>query len=218
MDMGLQHTVKPLWPVHVQGHRETTPSSRKRFRRTGPVTTKFLRLDRLQQWPDGPSLHDTFLYLDLPSDFSGPDTKRRISGVRSIACRSPQGNNDMQKYLPANVKMYELNSWLYAAKSPPYHVTTDKIPASIGHLEVEQISGHQLARCRGGGLALYETHWRGLLTLSGNANPTFKTAGINLFSAERATPITIAKPTASTVKCGSTRRNADCPGQNAIVS
>ena len=54
-----------------------------------------------------------------------------------------------------------------STKSPPLHVTLDDISPTPERLEVEQITGHQLVRSRGGVLAaLYETRWAGFLSPS----------------------------------------------------
>ena len=67
----------------------------------------------------------------------------------------------MPKYLPAGLTQYVLN--IFSKKSPPYHVTQDYVSACLQRLEVEQITGHQSVRGRGGAIAvLCETHWVGL--------------------------------------------------------
>ena len=115
--------------------------------------------------PDGRHLHDKLLYFDLPSDMPGRDSKRRISVVRCNPCRNPDDINDLPKHLPADLTQYVLNS--FSTKSPPFHVTLDDISPSRKRLEVEQITGHQRIRGRGGVLAvMYETHWAGLLSPS----------------------------------------------------
>ena len=115
--------------------------------------------------PDGRPLHDKLLYFDLPSDLPGRDSKRRVSVVRCKPCRNPDDIHDLPKHLPADITKYVLNS--FSTKSPPFHVTLDDISPPPERLEVEQITGHQLVRGRGGVLAtLYETHWAGLLSPS----------------------------------------------------
>ena len=55
----------------------------------------------------------------------------------------------------------------FSTKSPPFHVTLEDISPPPERLEIEQITGHQLVRGRGGILAvLYKSHWAGLLTPS----------------------------------------------------
>ena len=67
----------------------------------------------------------------------------------------------MPKYLPTGVTQYVVNN--ISRKSPPYHVTQDDVLTSPQRLEVEQITGHQSVRGRGGIIAvLYKTHWAGL--------------------------------------------------------
>ena len=64
----------------------------------------------------------------------------------------------MSKYLPAGLTQYMLNN--VSKKSPPYHVTQDDVSTPLQRLEVEQITGHQSVRGRGGVIAvLYKTHW-----------------------------------------------------------
>ena len=56
---------------------------------------------------------------------------------------------------------YVLNN--FSKKSPPYHVTHDDVSTPLQRLEVENISGHQSVRGRGGVIAvLYKTHWVGI--------------------------------------------------------
>ena len=55
----------------------------------------------------------------------------------------------------------------FSTNSPPFHVTLDDISPPPERLEVDQISGHQLVRGRGGVLeVMYETHWAGLFSPS----------------------------------------------------
>ena len=115
--------------------------------------------------PDNHPLHDKLLFLDLPSDLPGRDSKRRVSVMRCKPCRSPEDTTDLPKYLPADLTTYVLTA--SATKSPPYHVTLDDVSPPPERLEVERITGHQLVRGRGGVIAvLYETHWAGLLSPS----------------------------------------------------
>ena len=115
--------------------------------------------------PDGRPLHDKLLYLDLPSDMPGRDSNRRVSVDRCKPCQNPDDIDDMPIHLPANLTKYVLNS--FHVKSPPYHVTLEDVTTPPERLKVEQITGHQLVRGRGGVIAvLYETHWEGLLSPS----------------------------------------------------
>ena len=51
----------------------------------------------------------------------------------------------------------------FSKKSPPHHVTQDDVSTLLQRLQVEQITGHQSVRRRGGVIAvLYKTHWAGL--------------------------------------------------------
>ena len=95
----------------------------------------------------------------------GRDSKHRVSVLRCKPCRNPDDIDDLPKHLPANLTKYVLSS--FSTKSPPFHVTFDDISPPPERLEVDQISGHQLVRGRGGVLAvMYETHWAGLLSPS----------------------------------------------------
>ena len=115
--------------------------------------------------PDNRPLQGKLLFLDLPSDLPGRDSKPRVSVKRCKPCHNPDDTCDIPKHLPADLTTYVLTA--SAAKSPPYHVTLDDITPPPERLEVEQITGHQLVRGRGGVIAvLYETHWTGLLSPS----------------------------------------------------
>ena len=102
--------------------------------------------------------------------------------------------------------------------SLPRHSTRRSTP--LQRIKVEQITGHQSARQRGGIIAvLYKTHWVGLsepsweremyLHLSRPA-PTFRVIGLALRTST-------AKPTASTAECGSGRHNASSPATTRNV-
>ena len=98
--------------------------------------------------PDGRPLHGKLIRFDLPSDMPGRDSKRRVFVVRCKPCRNPDDVHDLPKHLPADLTKYVLNSFL--TKSPPFHVTLDHISPPLERLEVEQVTGHQLVRGRGG--------------------------------------------------------------------
>ena len=67
----------------------------------------------------------------------------------------------MPKYLPVGLTQYVLNK--FSKISPPYDDIQDDVSNPLQRLEVEQITGHQSVRGRGGVTAvLYETHWAGL--------------------------------------------------------
>ena len=51
--------------------------------------------------PDGSSLGDKLLLLDLPSDMPGPNARRRVSVQHCKPCANPHDHGDMPKYLPA---------------------------------------------------------------------------------------------------------------------
>ena len=115
--------------------------------------------------PDNRPLHDKVLFLDLPSDLPGRDSKPRVSVKRCKPCPSPGDITDLPKYLPTDVTTYALTA--SATKSPPYHVTVNDVSPPPERLEAERITGHQLVRGRGGVIAvLYETHLTGLVSPS----------------------------------------------------
>ena len=115
--------------------------------------------------PDNRPLQRKLLFLDLPTDLPGRDSNRRVSVERCKPCRNPDDIHDIPKYLPSGLTTYALTA--SATKSPPYHVTLEDVSAPPERLAVEQITGHQLVRGRGGVIAvLYETHWAGLLSPS----------------------------------------------------
>ena len=99
--------------------------------------------------------------MDLPSDLPGPDARRRVAIERCKPCAKPHDSGDMPKYLPAGLTQYVLNK--FSKNSPPYHVTQDDVLTPLQRREVEQVTGHQSVRGRGGVIAvLYKTHWAGL--------------------------------------------------------
>ena len=112
--------------------------------------------------PDGRPLGDKLLYLDLPSNMSGPAAKPGVTVVRCKPCANPYDADDMPRHLPAGLIQYILQT--FTTKSPPYHVTTDDVATPPILLDVAKITGHQCVRGRGGAIAvLYGTHWDGLL-------------------------------------------------------
>ena len=115
--------------------------------------------------PDNRFLQDKLLLLDFPSDLPGLDSKPRVSVERCKPCHNPDDTSDIPRHLPADLTTYLLTA--SDTKFPPYHVTLDDVTPPPERLEVEQITGHQLVRGRGGFIAvLYETHWTGLLSPS----------------------------------------------------
>ena len=112
--------------------------------------------------PDGRPLGDKLLYLDLPSNLSGPAAKPRVTVARCKPCTNPYDADDTPRHLPAGLTQYVLHT--LATKSPPYHVTTDDVSTPPILIDVAKITGHQCVRGRGGAIAvLYETHWNGIL-------------------------------------------------------
>ena len=71
--------------------------------------------------PDGSLPGAKLLYLDLPSDISGTDARRRVSVRRCKPCANPHDRGDMPKNLPAGLTQYVLGNFF--KKSPPYHAT-----------------------------------------------------------------------------------------------
>ena len=128
---------------------------------TGPYMILAVGPCSAAETPDGSPLGDNLLCLDLPSDRPGSDARRRVAIKRCKPCANPHDSGDMPKYLPAGLTQYVLNR--FSNKSPPYHVTQDDVSTPLKRLEVEQITGHQSVRGRGGVIAvLYKTHWAGL--------------------------------------------------------
>ena len=99
--------------------------------------------------------------MDPPSDLPGLDARRRVAIERCKPCANAHDSGGMSKYFPAGLTQYVLN--IFSKKPPPYHVTQDDVSTPLQRLEVEQITGHQSVRGRGGVVAvLYKTHWAGL--------------------------------------------------------
>ena len=61
--------------------------------------------------PDGSSLGNNLLYLDLPSDLPGSDARRRVAIERFKPCDNPHDSSNMPKYLPAGLTRYVLNTF-----------------------------------------------------------------------------------------------------------
>ena len=101
--------------------------------------------------PDNRPLHDKLLFLDQPSDLPERDCKCRVSIERCKRCQNPDDSSDTPKYLPSDLTQYVLNS--FSTKCLPFHVTLDDVSPPPDRLEVEQITGHQLVRGRGGTIA-----------------------------------------------------------------
>ena len=102
------------------------------------------------------------MYLDLPSNLSGPAAKPRVTVARCKPCANPYDTDDIPRHLPAGLTQYVLHA--FATKSPPYDVTTDDVSISPILTDVAKITGHQCVRGRGDAIAvLYETHWNVIL-------------------------------------------------------
>ena len=128
---------------------------------TGPYKVLAVGPCSAAETPDRSPLGSNLFYLDLPSDLPGSDARRLVAIERCKACANPHDSGDMPKDLPAGLTQYVLNK--SSKKSPPYHVTQDDVSTPLQRLEVEQITGHQSTRGRGGVITvLYKTHWAGI--------------------------------------------------------
>ncbi|CAB1115322.1 unnamed protein product [Ectocarpus sp. CCAP 1310/34] len=61
--------------------------------------------------PDGRPLARKLLYLDLPSDLSGPAARCRVPVLRFKPCRNPYETEDLPQSLPAEPSRYVLHSF-----------------------------------------------------------------------------------------------------------
>ena len=118
---------------------------------TGPYKVLAVGPCSAAETPDGSPLGSNLLYLDLPSDLHGWDARRRVAIERCKPCANPHDRGDMPKYLPAGLTQYVLSK--FTNMSPPYHVTQDDVSTPLQRLEVEQFTGHQSVRGRGGVIA-----------------------------------------------------------------
>ena len=66
--------------------------------------------------PDGRPLGDKLLYLDLPSNLSGPAAKPRVTVARCKPCANPYYADDIPRHLPAGLTQYVLHA--FATKMP----------------------------------------------------------------------------------------------------
>lgn len=66
--------------------------------------------------PDGWTVGDKLLSLDLSKVFHGIDVRLRVSVLPCKRCTSPHHTHDMSKHLPAGLTQYVLDS--YSMKSP----------------------------------------------------------------------------------------------------
>ena len=129
---------------------------------TGPFKIIAVGPSSAADTTDGRPLGDKVLYLDLPSNLSGPAAKPRVTVARYKPCANPYDADHIPRHLPAGLTQYVLHA--FATKSLPYHVTTYDVSTPLILIDVAQITGHQSVRDRGGAIAfLYETHWNGIL-------------------------------------------------------
>ena len=91
-----------------------------------------------------------------------------MCGHRALqACADAHDSGDVTKYLPAGLTQYVVNN--FSNKFPPYHVTQVDVSTPLQRLDVEQTTGHQSVRGRGGVVAeLYKTHQRGIPNIHGS--------------------------------------------------
>ena len=110
--------------------------------------------------PDGSPLGSNLPHIDLPYHLPGWGARRRAAMERCKPCAKPHDNGNMPEYLPAGLTQYMLDD--ISKASPPYHVTQEDVSTPLQRLEVEQITGHQSVRGRGGLTTVqYKTLWAG---------------------------------------------------------
>ena len=128
---------------------------------TGPYKVPAVGPCSSAETPDGSPLGDNLLYVDLPSDLPGSETRRRVAIERCKPYANPHDSSDMPKHLPAGLTQYVLTN--FSKKSAPHDVTQDDVSAPPQLLEGEKITRHQSVRGRGGVMVvLYKMHWVGL--------------------------------------------------------
>ena len=129
---------------------------------TGPFKIIAVGPSSAADTPYGRPLGDKLLYLDLPSNLSGPAAKPRVTVAHCKPCANPYDADDIPRHALAGLTQYVLHA--FATKSPPYHVTMDDVSTPPILIDVAKITGHQFVRGRGDAVAvLYETHWNGIL-------------------------------------------------------
>ena len=129
---------------------------------TGPLKILAVGPSSAADTPDGRPLGDKLLYLDFPSNLSGPSAKPRVTVARCKLCANPYDADDIPRHLPAGLTQYVLHA--FVTKSPPYLVTTDDVSTPPILIDVAKITGHQCVRDRGGATAVCnETHWNDIL-------------------------------------------------------
>lgn len=78
----------------------------------------------------------------------------------------------MTKYLPAGLMQYVLPD--YSAKVSSYYVTSEDVSEQLQRLELDNFTGQQLVRGRGGRISVtYEVIGMAFSAHLGNANPIF---------------------------------------------
>ena len=92
---------------------------------TGPFKIIAVGPSSAADTPDGRPLGEKLLYLDLPSNLSGPAAKPRVTVALCKPCANPYDADDIPRHLPAGLTKYVLHA--FATMSPPYHVTTDDV-------------------------------------------------------------------------------------------
>ena len=63
--------------------------------------------------PDGRSVADKTLHLDLPTDMPERDKNKRVSVDRCKMCHNPSDDSDIPKYLPAGLSKYVCYAFLH---------------------------------------------------------------------------------------------------------
>lgn len=115
--------------------------------------------------PDNGWIDEKLLYLSFLTDEPGVKPKNRAVMLRCKPCLLSHDVTIMLKQLPVGFSQYVLTNYL--AKSPPHNMTVEDTDRPLERVVVDRISGHQLVRGRGGGLALtYQTHWRGIIRVT----------------------------------------------------
>ena len=184
---------------------------------TGPYKVLAVGPCSAADTPDGSPLGSNLLYLDIPSDLPGSDARRRVAIERCKPCANSHDSGDMPKYLPAGLTQYVLNK--FSKKSPPYHVTQDDILTPLRRLEVEQNTGHQSVRGRGGVIAVpYKRIGRDSPNLPGSGKWTFTSPAPTSCVIGPEPRTSTPKPTASTGECGSGMHSVSSPATMGNVS
>ena len=90
---------------------------------TGPLKIIAVGPSSATDTPDGRPLGDKMLYLDLPSNHSGPAAKPCVPVARCKPCANPYDADDLPRHLPAGLTQYVLHA--FATKSP--HTTSPRM-------------------------------------------------------------------------------------------